>query len=420
MRQFDYLLLAAIALMPRLLILWALPLASGTTDPNCAPDELAHFWVVREMSFGRFEPWSPGAFSIYSSFLPSQYAFQAAMLAIGRFLGGDIVRFESPEPLVAGYGYARLGSLLLGLITVSALAHAAWKLTESRLQAFSAGLVVAFLPQLVFVNAYVNADSFTIAGGALLTCSLVCWLLESRNRRRNSILLGVTLGFVLLGKLSGYYLLPPTAALIVLELRRQHNVRLAIPMLAACLATAGPVILWNTARSGGDILGLHAYREFLAHHWTRNPAPGPAPWQLFLSRLGMSTLGTYRNMDLFLPMPLYWCALALIIVGLAIAVGRRSPRDRLVRVLTAWFLSAAAVNVVSVWWNSWVVDFQPQGRYVLLTAACLAMIAVVAPMRALPRTGAQVWAATVIIFLLVAVSYSVQLIYAAPCLRYAT
>jgi 4-amino-4-deoxy-L-arabinose transferase-like glycosyltransferase len=280
MRKSDYVSLAAIALMPRLLFLWALPLASGTTDPNCAPDELAHFWVVREMSFGRFEPWSPGAFSIYSSFLPSQYVFQATTLAIGRFLGGDIVRFVSPEPLVVGYGYARLGSILLGLITVAALAQAAWTLTRSRLQSLVAGIVVALLPQLAFVNAYVNADSFTIAGGALLTCSLVCWILESR-QYRNGILLGATLGFVFLGKLSGYYLLPPTAALIVLELRRQQHVRLAMPILAACLATAGPVILWNTARSGGDVFGLHAYQEFLAHHWTTNPAPGPAPWRLF-------------------------------------------------------------------------------------------------------------------------------------------
>jgi hypothetical protein len=138
---------------------------------------------------------------------------------------------------------------------------------------------------------------------------------------------------------------------------------------------------------------------------------------LFFSRLGMSTLGTFRNMDLFLPMPLYWCALALIIAGLAIALAQRRPGDRLVHVLTAWFLSAAAINLAAVWWNSWFVDFQPQGRYILLTAACLAMIAAVAPMRALPRTGAQLWAATVIIFLSVTASYSVHLIFAAPCLR---
>lgn len=414
MRRGDYFWLCVVALVPRLIVAWALPLASGSADPNCAPDELAHFWVVREMSYGRFAPWSPGAISIYAAFLPSQYVFQTATLAIGRILGGEIARFVSPEPLILGYGYARLGSTLLGLITVAALTETAWRLTRSRVQALVAGLVVALLPQLVFVNAYVNSDAFTIAGGALLTWSLVRWFRDP-SQQLNSILLGVALGLVLLGKLSGYYLLPPTTALMALELRRQHHTRRALAIVTACLATAIPVILWNAARSGGDALGLQAYQEFVAHHWTRNPASGPAPWRLFFSRLGMSTLGTFRNMDLFLPMPLYWCALVIAVTGLVVALIALRHADRVDRLLTAWFVAGAAINVFVVWWNSWVIDFQPQGRYVLLTAACLGMAVAVAPMRALPRAGAQLWAAAVISFLLVAVGYSTHLILTEPC-----
>lgn len=416
MKALDYVCLAAVAVVPRLLFLWTLPLASGSADPNCAPDELAHFWVTREMSFGRFAPWSPGAVSIYSSFLPTQYAFQAATLAGGRLLGGDIVRIPSPESLVIGFGYARLGSVILGLVTVVALTQAAWLLTRSRGQAFIAGLVVALLPQLVFVNAYVNADSFTIAAGALLTWSLVRWFLEPQ-QRVNSTLLGVALGLVLLGKLSGYYLLPPTAALIALELQRQKNAWGGWKqILTACLAVAGPVILWNAARSGGDALGLQAYNEFLAHHWTRNPAPGPAPWRLFFSKLGTSTFGTFRNMDLFLPMQLYWCALVLTVAGLLVALFLLREATRTVRLLTAWLLAGAAINLALVWWNSWVVDFQPQGRYVLLAATCLGMIAVVAPRRAWPGAWAQLWATINVLFLLIAAGYSGYLLLTEPCL----
>jgi 4-amino-4-deoxy-L-arabinose transferase-like glycosyltransferase len=411
-RRSDYFWLSLVALAPRLVVAWSLPLASGSTDPNCAPDELAHFLAAREISLCRFEPWSPGAFSIYSSFLPSQYAFQAVALALGRALGGDIARFASPHALVAGFGYARLGSVLLGASTVLALTQSAWRLTRSRPQSLLAGLTVALFPQLVFVNAYVNADSFTIAAGALLTWTLVRWVFESQ-QRLNSILLGAALGLVFLGKLSGYYLLPPTAVVVWLKHRHQPQTPLG-SIVAACLAIAGPLIIWNAARSGGDPFGLSAYQEFLANHWTRNPAPGPEPWRLFFSRLGMSTLGTFRNMDLFLPMPLYWGALALTVVGLLFAVSLWKQADRTARSLTWWFLSGSFLNIAVVWWNSWTIDFQPQGRYVLLAATSLATIAVVAPMRALP-SAARIWATAVILFLLVTTGYALHLIAGAPC-----
>jgi len=124
LRGGDLALLAVLAVVVRLVMAWAIPLASGTPDPNCAPDELEHFLVVRELAAGRVPTW-PELPSIYAALLPVPYLPHAALLAAGREYCSlaALYRARPVWPELQGYPFARLGSVLAGVVTVVALAR---------------------------------------------------------------------------------------------------------------------------------------------------------------------------------------------------------------------------------------------------------------------------------------------------------
>ena len=129
---------ALIAAALRLFVGWALPFGMRAGEPNCAPDEAAHFIVVRELASGRARTW-PAVASSESFHLPSQYLTQAAGLALGTRLG-DVAwpyRFTGWNPYVRGYPFARAGGVALGVLTVVMLAAAAATWTGSSRRASS-------------------------------------------------------------------------------------------------------------------------------------------------------------------------------------------------------------------------------------------------------------------------------------------
>src|SRR5690606_27990629 len=83
--------------------------------------------------------------------------------------------------------------------------------TTSRRSALLAGLVAAVFPQLVFLNGYVNADSFTVAAGAVFVLALSAWAIGGEGDR-GIVALALTAALVVAGKPSGYFVLVPTAA----------------------------------------------------------------------------------------------------------------------------------------------------------------------------------------------------------------
>ena len=51
------LLLVVLALVPRLVIAWDLPLAATPDQPECAPDEALQYWTVMRYASGDFATW---------------------------------------------------------------------------------------------------------------------------------------------------------------------------------------------------------------------------------------------------------------------------------------------------------------------------------------------------------------------------
>jgi hypothetical protein len=421
-------MLALLALAPRLLVAWTLPLAALEQRPDCAPDEGLQFWTVMHYAAGNFATW-PESGSIYSAYPPAQYALHAATLASMRSAFGDRwpARFPSSWWRLESYTAARLGGALLGCVTavLAALSAQAW--CNRRWVALASGIAVALYPQLVFVNGYVNGDSFTIAAVACLMLALSWWATMGEERA-GVVWVGVAAGVVMLGKPTGYATLVPTAVWLLGALRRGR-------LDAASLAAAGaamllvcvPILAFNGIRNHGDPLGLVKYRELLASSYHARPGSGPLAELLpsFLRDVAQSSFGVFRNADLRLPAGFFAGAAGFLAAGIvagAVRIRRASNERRRVGATShgsavegkavVWLASILSLNLAVVVWNSWTVDYQPQGRY-LLPALMPMWVAITCALGCSRRGGLLV--ALWLGFLATATLAAIALIHANPC-----
>lgn len=416
LRARDLLLIGLLAIAPSLAGAWLIPLGAGTPDPSCAPDEGAHVDYAVALAEGRWRPWPESRMAMLP---PSEYALQAAALALARAVADPAWAYRLPlrDPRYRGFPLARAASALYGAAAVVALAAAAALLTGSRASGLLAGAVAALHPQRFFIASYVNADAPALAAGSLLVLALSAWMQRGEGERRLGAV-GLACGLVATQKLNGFAALPPTAAWVVWATWR-GRLRLRAVARAAALgvALAGPVLLWNAVRNGGDPLGIVALRRFwespLWHGGSGPLLPEHAAW-VFFRALARSSFMKFANMSLALPLPLHVPWLAFVVTGLgtaAAALRRGSPAFRRA---AAWTASTAALALGACLWLSFRYDFSPQGRYVLLPVLLLTVAAALSPPTR-PAWLRRAWPAAVVCYLALAAAWSLALLWAAPC-----
>jgi hypothetical protein len=412
--------LALVALTLRAIVAWSLPLDASDAIRECAPDERGHLDIVQLIAAGEVPLYPENTTSAYAALSPAPYFVHAAFYALGRHLSHVESLYRFPPRTAAGDGYlfARAGSVLLGVLTVLFLAGGAYVWTGAVGVALNTATVATLYPQLVFVGGYSNADSFTIAAGALVVLMLARWA-RAGEGRRGLVPLAFALGLVVLGKPSGHFLLVTTggwiAAMVVAGRVNRDAARRAVLVF---LATCVPLLAWNAWRNGGgDALGLRHYADWLAS--LRHPfLPGtavPDAFRLFVEWLSFSSFGLFRNLDLHLPLGLYLVAYSFLIVGLVVGsrgVRAADPTDR--RGLL-WLGASCLLNLGLVVYNCWFVGFSPQGRYVLLMVVLLTAIAVSAPGRSAPHGFWRAWPYLYGTLLAFSVIWSIALIYGNPC-----
>lgn len=367
--------------------------------------------MVRELARGVAPTW-PDTPTIYGAFLPTVYIPHAAALYLGsKWTESPILyRFYPRWPLMVGYPLARLGSILMGVVTVVAFAAIAAIWTADRRSAFLAGFVATIFPQLVFLNSYVNADSFTVAAGAIFVLAISAWA-AAGERSHGLDAVAICAAFVIAGKPSGYFLLVPTAGWLCWAwTRNQIESRFVARALVLFIAIVGPLLVWNTLRNDGDILGLAKFHTWLAQ-WDRADARTmPNALVLAITTLLESSFARFRNMDLRLPLIFYVAAYLLLFVGLTAATARvcRSREPVFARA-AVWLATSVALNLGLVIYDTWFVEFQAQGRWVLLSFLLLTVVAVLAI-----RT--RLWPALYVTFLMLACVASVLVVFRNPCL----
>ena len=397
-RRSRLLAIAALALAVRLLAAWSIPFSRGGGDPNFAPDEYAHFEVVRALAAGDAPVW-PRSASVYSVFPPSQYLVQAATFAAARALGllTHLQRAVPDDPSCAGIVWARLGSALLGAVFVLLLSRSTGRIMQDERDGLLVGALAALYPQHVFVSSCCNADILTLTAGMFLLDALTAWAFRGEGSA-GLPRIGLGCGLVTIAKLSGFYLLIPALAWVAIARARKpaattdagslparpHGASLAVAA-AAAVCVAAPFLLWNTLRNGGDPLGLHAYSRYLAEvvH-PKTMLQLPRGMLLFAKASLASSYGLFGNMSLPLPAAANIVFASLALFGLAVSL-RARPREPLRRRLASCLLGAAALNLAFEFAKCLLVDFQPQGRYLLLPVLGCASAALLAPGRRWPR-----------------------------------
>lgn len=227
----------------------------------------------------------------------------------------------------------RLVSVLLGLVLVSAT----WALAQTLLPgqpelALAAAALVAFLPQLLFMQGVANNDALAVPLAALALWMAARVALGSA-RRRDLVLLGTVVGLGLLTKLTTLATLGVALLGVGILAWRGRSWRLgargALWLGAAVFLVAG----WWFARNwanGGDPLGWGSFEQAAAMSLRRSSLVTDLPQYLYIQRT--SFLGRFGWMTVPLPGPAYDLFAGLLVVAavglVALAIRcRRRPED---------------------------------------------------------------------------------------------
>ena len=290
----------------------------------------------------------------------------------------------------------------------------AW--TDSRAAGLAAGLIAATYPQSVFIGAYTNADAFTLAAGALLVLAVARWA----RRGEGSVALvpvGAAAGLVVLGKMSGYYLLPVTflwAGWAVWTHRA--SARAGLLSLAACAGLSAPFLAWNALRNRGDALGLQRYGRFVAEHGTPvDKLDLPDAGSTFVFGLLKSSFGVFGNLHILMPGVFYLVAVGLLGAGCIVLFTGWGRASGVSRRAGLWLALGIVINLALVFLNSWYVDFQAQGRYILLNALLLTCIGVQGVDSLLEGRAPWAWRRFLVAFFALSAVVALGRVYQRPC-----
>jgi hypothetical protein len=397
-------LLALVALVNA--TMWA-----RTIPYDHAPDEFLHYAVPAFIAdHGRLPVFGPDA-DMYASTQPpdgspysgAYYSSYALFPGLSYLASAGLMRLAEATHPTAELFAARLPSVLSLPVTVwLAYLCAATLSPPGSVVRLVVPASVASLPELTFVASYTNTDAYTIAA-ASLTVFAWCYGARTRWRPRASVLLGLSIGLVLLGKYTAY-LVAPLSVAVVLASARRWPAALAITAIVA-VAVSGWWFVRNILLYQ-DPLGFAVQAAAV-----RAIAPDFAPPEeltrdpvylltqtYWLPVTLESAFARFDYMSLWLPREFVTTWTALVAAGvLAMLAGLASSLPRLSRrrlvhlglylALSLMLIGAFAEDVV---YTLSAGNF-PQGRYLLFASVPFFLLAGLAVERTLRRLAWGLW-----------------------------
>lgn len=412
----DLLLLCALGAGLRLLFIFMVPMVE-------APDEFAHYWVLKFICEHLALP-SPqdvidgGPSAVYGSMPQLGYLPHIVTAKLLPF--GDI----SLTP--------RFGSLIMGLVTIAVAYFLGEELFGARLLlARALPLLVVFHPQLVLVHSYSNNDATTCAL-ASLTLLLAVRTLKMGPKLSRSVTMGALLGWIALAKYSGLAVLP-IALLAVAAAGWLHGTGLVASLgnIAALCAvpvlTSGWWFMRNYQIYHGDILGTQTMRHSWSITYKRPLDFYMTPWQVVKQKpwwrssfYSFWALFGYMSKFLYRPLYLlYFLFVSCSALGGIINLVRgkqeppQGPSGRLALVDTCvWWMFALCFlfNLAGMVWASTVNLGGPQGRYLFASELPAMALIILGLTQFGPRLGNRLVLALVIYNALVCIGSYIWLV----------
>lgn len=340
-----------------------------------APDEFAHFWVLRFMrDYLRLptaaEVAAGGPSAVYGSLPQLGYLPHVAIGLV--------------TPIHDISLFARFGSLLMGLVLLYASYHIGSLIfRDNRLLAFALPAIVVFHPQLAFLHSYANSDATATALGAVILL-LALRSIASGITIYRCLVIGLLMGWLALSKYSGLGVMPAIAFTLVASavLNRQSPGKV-VAALAVCGTAAAAVSGWWFVRNyheyNGDFMGTQTmYRSWaMTFHREMNyqvPASHIIKDLRWWRMMFFSFWGLFGYMNKYLWRPVYFVYLGYLIVATVGGVKTLYQFARAkARVMTrqdwevgiAWTCIALTVslNLAAMVWASTKNLGGPQGRY---------------------------------------------------------
>lgn len=366
----EFACLLGVFFMVRLPWLFTIPMVE-------APDEFAHYWVIK---FLRENFRLPHANEVFAGGASSVYGSLPQLGYIPHVLAGMFFPLEQ-LPLAE-----RFGSLFMGAFMLFA-AYRIGKLLfkENRFLSLSVAAAVILHPQMIFLHSYANNDSTSSA-----LASILIWLaLESVDKGmtfKRTALMGVLVGWVAITKYSGLAIIPVMGIAIIASIFI-HGTSLALAsgsILTAAIIAASVCIWWfvqNAQEYPGDPMGTKTmYKSWAAtFHRDMNyylPVSHIIKSIKWWRMMYFSFWGLFGYMNKYLWRPIYLVYVGMLILSV-VGWGKGLfcfLRDKLksfkinrenAKPLTMWICLALTVfiNLASMIWASVYNLGGPQGRY---------------------------------------------------------
>jgi 4-amino-4-deoxy-L-arabinose transferase-like glycosyltransferase len=330
-----------------------------------APDEYAHFWILRYLTEHLRLPegaevLAGGPSAVYGSYPPFGYIPHVLASLVGAKIA----------PAVDISLSSRFGSLLAGAVLIPCADYFGRLLfSHSRLFAIALPIMVIFHPQLVFVNAYANCDT-TTAALAAVTLVLLSKTLLNGLQVKYSLVLGVVLGWLALTKYSGYSMFP-TAAIAILLAAWLHRTKVTSLFLNCALVAAvslGLSVWWfvrNAAIFDGDYLGTKTMYHTWAVTFKRELVFHKSAWTFLKDHRWWRTIiysywGYFGYMTQEMARPLYivyQTFMAISIVAALVRAVNAVQRQKLLLVIPNIFSSLNKDAAVPAVWFTLIISF---------------------------------------------------------------
>lgn len=350
-----------------------------------APDEFAHYWVIKFIT----EHWrlptgsavlAAGPSAVYGSLPQLGYIPHVLTSWLGSCFGVDIALGE------------RFGSLLAGLVLLWASYHLGSELfPRNRLAARALPLLVVMHPQLIFLHGYANCDSTSSALATLLL------LIAARTVRlgvtyKRAIAAGIFTGWLVLSKYAGAGVVPVVVLAVALAVWI-HKSSIAKALGASALAgalAAGICLPWfarNLSEFPGDMLGTQTMYKTWATTFERDLHYKVSAMSIIKElrwwrMMFFSFWGMFGYMNKYLWRPVYigyvvflvaaaagWLRQGVMLMTERKPVTPASPEEikakRSTNAIWALMALAVTINLGSMIWASTVNLGGPQGRYLL-------------------------------------------------------
>ena len=286
-------------------------------------------------------------------------------------------KFPSTGDKIGFYGL-RLISILMGFVTLIFI----WKSGELFFQnenfRIIPALMVATLPQFVFMSSVINNDNLANMFAAI-TCYYAFRAVKNPVAIREYLLTGLFCGLALAAKKTTLYLLPGIGLLIVIIAVRERSrilliIRNGLVMIAAFVLASGWVLMRNKLLYG-DFLGTGLETIEFNRLDEVKSIFSIGFWIPFIPRMGLSALSNPGWMNVRLPYSFYLFPMLLYATsGCAVLFYFTKNRFRDVQLGYSLLLALLCLMGI-VYFN--MTYLQHQGRWLFPALVPLVMIAAV-------------------------------------------